>query len=102
MKRLLMLAAVVGGLTFAGMASTAEAHPGGGFGGGHHHHHGRGWGGYGYNNFNRFGGYGYRRGPGLFIGTPGFQFGIGNSYVQPYYQSWGGYGYGGGYGGCGW
>jgi hypothetical protein len=98
MKRLLMLAAVVGGLTFAGTTNTAEAHPRGGFRGGHHHHHhhgGRGF--YGYNNFGRFGGYGYR--PGVFIGTPNFQFGYGTTIVRPYSGWGGGYGYGGG---CGW
>ena len=92
MKKLLVLAALVAGLTVFGTTGTAKAdHMRGGssfgwgssgFGG-----YNGGYGGYGYNNY---GGYG-----GNYIGfsRPGFsiQFGTGNS----------GYGYGGGYGGFG-
>lgn len=100
MKRLLMLAALVGGLTFAGSTSTAEAH--GGFGGGYRGGYGR-CGGYGWGGGYRGGyggcGYGYR--PGIYISTPSFGFGYGG-YGGGYY----GGGYGGGYGcrggGYGW
>lgn len=97
MKRLLMLATLVGGLTFAGSTSTAEAHGGfrGGHRHGHHRHHpGYGWGGY-RGPFGGFGGYGYR--PGIVITTPSFGFGYGG--YGSYYGGYGGYGCrGGGYG----
>ena len=97
MKRFLILAAVVGGLAFGGMASTAKAD---------HFHGGYGWGGY-----RRFGGYGYgyRPYPGyvvapnvgtsVYFGTPQFGFGLGNAFGNPYY---GGYGYRGHRCGYGW
>jgi hypothetical protein len=91
MKRFLILAAVLGGLVFAGMPRSAEAHGGwrGGYGRGGYGYRG-GWrGGYGRGGYGYYGG-GYR--PGVFIGTPGFQFGYGTGYGVPYYG--GGYGYG--------
>jgi hypothetical protein len=90
MKRLLLLAALAGGLMFAGSTSTAEAH--GGFGGGYRGGYGSGcgWGGY-RGPFGGYGGCGYR--PGVYISTPSFGFGYGG-YGGGYY----GGGYGGGYG----
>jgi hypothetical protein len=93
MKRLLMLAALVGGLTFAGSTSTAEAN--GGYGGGRGPYHGGGWGGGNHGGYggNRAHGSGYR--PGIHISTPSFGFGYGG------YGGYGGGYYGGGYGGYG-
>src|SRR5204863_8077795 len=83
MKRFLILAAVMGGLTFAGFASTANAGYGGrgGYHGGYGHAgYARGYGhGYGYGGWGRPYGYGYR--PGLFIGTPGLGIGFGTGYA---------------------
>ena len=93
MKRFLILAAVMGGLTFAGFASTANAGYGhGGYHGGYGHAgyaHGYGHG-YAYRGWGRPYGYGYR--PGLFIGTPGLGIGIGTGYAYP--APYAGYGYG--------
>jgi hypothetical protein len=89
MKRFLILAAMVGAVTFAGFGRSAEAHA----------RQYRGfraapyYGGYGYG----YRGYGFGRvyTPGIYIATPSFQFGYGTPYQQlgygPYY---GGYGYG--------
>ncbi|MGE5192676.1 MAG: hypothetical protein ACM3U2_09250 [Deltaproteobacteria bacterium] len=99
MKRFLLLAAAVGGLTLAGFASTAKADHfmGGGWGGGYGRGYGCGWhGGCG----PRYG-YGYRPvvSPGLFIGGPRFSFGIGTGYAYPSYPAYGqGCGYPGYYG----
>jgi|GEM_PF-5313084 len=100
MKRLLILAALIGGLTFTGFAATANAGYGGrGYGYGHAGY-GHGWG----CGRPGFYGYGYRRpivapgvyigapGIGVGIGTPGFGVGIGTGY--PYPAPYGAYGYG--------
>jgi hypothetical protein len=96
MKRILILAAVIGGLTFAGFGSTANAgYVGrGGYHGGYGHVGYRGgFGrGYGYGGWGRPYGYGY--GPGLVIGTPGIGIGIGTGYGYPAPYA----GYGAGYG----
>ena len=108
MKRFLILAAVTGGLTFAGLASTANAdhwgggHRGGGYGCGHSGY-GRGYGGgygrgYGYGGWGRTHGYygnGYRpyAVPGVFIGSPGIGVGFGSGYGYPAPYSGSGYGY---------
>lgn len=101
MKRLLMLAALFGGLTLAGFSSTAEAHGwrnGGGYGGGYGYHHGYG-GGYGWRGgFRPNYGWGYRRyaAPGVFIGGPRFGVGVAPvyGYPPPIYGPGYGYGYG--------
>jgi hypothetical protein len=100
MKRFLILAAVMGGLTFAGFASTANAGYGWRGGGNGHGGYGRvGYGraygyGYGYGGWGRPYGYGYR--PGVFIGTPGIGIGFGTGYAYP--APYAGYGYGYPYG----
>jgi hypothetical protein len=99
MKRFLLLAAVVGGLTLAGFASTAKADHfvGGGWRGGYGRSYGYGWrGGCG----PRYA-YGYRPyvAPGLFMGGPRIGIGIGTGYAYPSAPVYGpGYGYPGYYG----
>jgi hypothetical protein len=91
MKKLLLIAAVVGGFMFATAGSAEAGHRHGfrrqHFHGGHvHMHHGvRPF--YGYNNF------GYQ--PGFYFSSPRFSFGVSRSFGYGYG------GYGGGYGGLG-
>jgi len=88
MKRILMTAAAVVGLTLAGTVSTAKADHfvGGGWGGGY----GRG---YGYGGWRAGCGPRYRYrpvvAPGLFIGGPRFSVGIGTGYAYPTYPVYG-------------
>ena len=96
MKRFLILAALVAGISVTGLSSSVMAHGGhrghrGHRHGGHGWHGGRGW----YGDYRGgWRGYGYG-GPRIIIGSP---FGYG-AYG---YGGYGGYGYGGyGYG-CGW
>ncbi len=97
MKRILILVAVVGGLTLGGlMTSTADARPWGPAG--------RYYGGYGYRGgwVRPYGyGYGFRpyapgviiSTPGIGISTPGFGIGVGAGYGYP--APYPAYGYGG-------
>ena len=98
MKRFLLLAAAVGGLVFAGSASTAKAdHFVGGWRGGYARPYAYGWRpGWG----PRYA-YGYRPyvAPGLFIGGPRIGIGIGTGYAYPPPPVYGpGYAYPGYYG----
>ena len=99
MKRFLLLAAVVVGLTFCGFSTAkADGWRGGGWRGGYRPY-GAHWGG------PRFYGYGYRPyvGPRVFIGGPRIGIGVGYGaygYPTPYPPVYGGYGYG--YPGYGW
>jgi hypothetical protein len=83
MKRFLLLAALVGGLTLVGFTSTAKADRNG-WGRGGWHGNGRFYGGYGYRGPYRYG-YGYRPyvAPGIVIGGPRFGVGIGTGYGYP-------------------
>lgn len=98
MKRFLLLAAAVAGLTFCGFSSTAKAD------GWRHGWHG-GYGGYGhYHGYwgPRSYGYGYRPyvAPGVFIGGPRVGFGVGVAPAYAYPGPAYGYGYGYGYPRC--
>jgi len=98
MKRFLILAAVVGGLTLTGFASTAKAD---GWRGGYGRWHGYGYGWRG--GYRPYYGYGYRPyvAPGVVIGGPRFRIGVGvaPAYAYPPRAYYGpGYGYPGYYG----
>lgn len=87
MKRFLIMAAVLGGMTFAGMGATADA---GYWGPGNGHC------GYGYRGWGRpYGYYGVRpyAAPGIFIGGPRIGVGIGTGYAYPAPYPVYGYGY---------
>ncbi|MFN0198096.1 MAG: hypothetical protein ACKVT0_15220 [Planctomycetaceae bacterium] len=99
MKKLLLLVAIAGGVTFAGLTETAKAdHRGhGGYRGGHHHGgHGHWHGNYrgGYRGGNNY--YRPRSGITLQFGYGAPRYGYGYGYGGGYYSrpSWGG-GYGG-------
>jgi hypothetical protein len=81
MRRFLLLAALVGGLTTIGFTSTAKADR---YDWGHAgwRGHGRYYGGYGYRGPYR---YGYRPyvAPGVVIGSPRFSVGFGTAYGYP-------------------
>jgi len=98
MKRFLLLAAVVGGLTLGGFGFASTANAGYGHGGGHggwghggYGYHHAGWGPRYYGGVRPFG-YGYNPyvAPGFYVGGPGFAVGV-NS----------GFGYGNPYNSCG-
>jgi len=99
MKKLAILAALVGGMMFFGTGSQAKADHRRGGGCNRGFVGGRGFYGPGfYGSGYAIRGWGYRPAPGFYINTPSFSFGYSNFGYGGF--GYGGYGYRYGYGGC--